>query len=534
MLVPLFGCGGGSAEPSKAPSAAPSQAPAASSEAPAATAAAVSTDDYVVYTIGVTDYLGRFIQGLTPSECPSACYAVFDQVFNPDPITKEIVSDCLEDWYWEDDTTFVMKLKENIVFSNGDKATAEDLLYSYTSFVDRGATTLDDFGLIFDQCVTRDDYTVQLKFEKPYRLVVNTRVNLINKAWSESVGWDSLEWYKPVCSGPYECYDFGSEDHIYMKARDNYWNAAEVGPIYVDEWKIQYYKDTATMNMDLEVGKIDFAEVQATDYSRYLKDGGTGYECFMTQSGTVQYVSFDFTGTDVWREKRLRQAVAHGVNWDQLGTVAFQDLFVPADSIAPKASPYHITPGVYEYDVEKAKALVEECGYSVDNPVVVKAKTMDSQLFKALSEDFQFQLSQIGIDYQVEFVDIATAIQAWGIPGEVDVSFWWNINGSPTFDLYDTMPFARRMATVWVYRDDPKFVELYEKMTYSTDEKVWGQAIKDMQQYVFDEVLYIPYLEMSGAFGYRTDRITEEQFRKGLVFVNMYQLDTLGYLSTWQ
>jgi len=274
--------------------------------------------------------------------------------------------------------------------------------------------------------------------------------------------------------------------------------------------------------------------VQATDYSRYLREGGTGYECFMTQSGTVQYVSFATFQNDVWKDKRLRQAVAIGVNWEQLGTVAFQDLFVPADSMAPKASPYHITPGKYEYDVEKAKALVEECGYSLDNPLVIKAKQMDSQLYKALSEDMQFQLSQIGIDYQVEFVDIATAIQAWGVVGEVDLSFMWNINGSPTFDLYDTIPFARRESSTWVYKDDPKFVELYEKMTYSTDEAVWTQAVKDMQQYIFDEVWYIPYLEMSGAFGYRTDRLTEEQFRKGLVFVNMYQLDTIGYASNWK
>ena len=58
--------------------------------------AAVSTDEYVKYTIGITDYLGRFIQGLVPTECPSAVYAVFDRIFKVDPVTKELMSDCLE------------------------------------------------------------------------------------------------------------------------------------------------------------------------------------------------------------------------------------------------------------------------------------------------------------------------------------------------------------------------------------------------------------------------------------------------------
>jgi ABC-type transport system substrate-binding protein len=122
MVAALYGCGG-SKPPAETTAAAPSAAPsAASSDAPAATKAPLDLSENVVYTIGVTDYLGRFIQGLTPSECPSAGYAVFDQVFMVDPVTKEVVSECLTDWYWEDDTTFIMVLNKNVFFSNGDKA----------------------------------------------------------------------------------------------------------------------------------------------------------------------------------------------------------------------------------------------------------------------------------------------------------------------------------------------------------------------------------------------------------------------------
>jgi ABC-type oligopeptide transport system substrate-binding subunit len=80
----------------------------------------------------------------------------------------------------------------------------------------------------------------------------------------------------------------------------------------------------------------------------------------------------------------------------------------------------------------------------------------------------------------------------------------------------------------------PEFDKMHQNMTYSTDEAVWSKAIKDLQQYTFDEILYIPYLEMAGAFGYRTDRFTEQQLKDFVIFVNMYQLDGLGRATAWE
>ena len=225
-----------------------------------------SVDDFVSLTVGISDYLGRFIQGLTPTESWAACDGVYDAIFKVDPATKSIFSDCLEDWYYEDEVTLIMKLKENVYFSNGMHATAEDLLYSYTSIIDRGSSQRTGIGpIIWDECKVIDEYTVELKFERPYRPFINVMVYLLCKEWSLSLanGWEDMAWYYPVGSGPYEVTEFSSEELIKMRARDNYWNAEERGPVYVDEWILQFYKNYSTMYMDLEIGNIAFAEIQA-------------------------------------------------------------------------------------------------------------------------------------------------------------------------------------------------------------------------------------------------------------------------------
>jgi ABC-type transport system substrate-binding protein len=496
-----------------------------------------SLEDYVVYTVGMTDYMGRFIQGLSPAECPPATDAVFDQIVKIDPKTKQIFSDVLTDFYWEDDNTFVMKLRDDVYFSNGAQATAEDVVYCYTSWPERGATGLDTFGILFDQCAPRDKFTAVLKFDKPFRPFLNTTVHLICKAWAEEVGWDSMEWYQPVGSGPYLCTEYVVDDHIVLKAREDYWNLKETGPFYVDEWNVKYYKDASTMYMDLEVGKLDLAEVQANDYARWTKQGGNGFDVLMTRSGVTQYFTFSFQDFPAWSDKRLRQAVAMGVNWEELGTVAYTDMFVPAKSLAPEAAPTFINPGKYEYSPEKAKALLAEAGYGPDKPLEIYSIFMDSQLYKALAENIQYQFKQIGINLKMDFTDIMTAINVWNAPGDTDIGFWWLISGAPAFDLYNTIPVATRLTPTFSYIPEnlfPEFYKMYNRLVYTSDLEDAAKASKEIQQYNFDEVLYIPYHEMTGAFGYRTDRFTLDQIKSYVVFVNMYQLGRLGFASAWQ
>ena len=541
MVFSLAACGGGSDQGgASTPSTPSTPSPSPSSPSGPTPGPAAPTDQHIQLTIGVSDFLGRFIQGLVPTEGAILTNAVFDQILNIDPKTKQRFSDCLEDWYYEDDVTLIMKLKPNVYFSNGMHATAEDVLYSYSSKVDWGSTMVPNFGpLIWDECYARDEYTVQFKWEKPYRVFLNTRMNLICKEWALSLpdGSEDLAWYDPVGSGPYAVKQFVHEDVCVLTARDDYWNKDVVGPAYVDQWTIKFYKDASTMYMDLEVGNLDFAEAQPTDFSRYVKGGGggDGFDCFMVTVGCTQYFTFSFDDFPAWNDKRLREAVAIGMDWEQLGRAAYDELYIPADSIMPKASPLHVTPGKYEYNPERAKQLLAEAGYGPGNPLKLTTTLMDSQLYKALGENSQFQLSQLGIQLELEYLDIMSAINVWNNPGGTDIGFWWNINGSAAFDLFDITPNACvPTGSTYLHVYDPKFVELWTTMRDSIDEAKVAQAVKEIQQVNFDEILYIPYYEFSGAFGYRTDKFTEQQLKDFIIGVNNYQIGRLGLLSAWQ
>jgi ABC-type transport system substrate-binding protein len=226
--------------------------------------------------------------------------------------------------------------------------------------------------------------------------------------------------------------------------------------------------------------------------------------------------------------------VAIGVNWEELGASTFQEQYIPAYSILPKDSPFYINPGKYEYNPARARELLAEAGYGPGNPLKVVTTVTDEPMYKSNAENIQFQFKEIGIEANITILDTASAIQVWNTGGGTDFMFWYRVTGSALSDAYEIMPGAlRETGTTCVRVFDPKFRELWTKMVYNTDPDIYGPAIRELQQHIFDQFIYIPFCEYAISIGYRTEIFTEEQLRKFVYGRNMYQLGRLGLLSSW-
>ena len=490
----------------------------------------LNLDEYVVRKIGGGGS-ATYIAGML-GESYISTDALFDVIFRPDPVTKEIFSWVLTDWYYEDDVTFIMKMRDDIYFNNGAQAKSNDLLYSYTSYEDRGAATFNNMGIIWEECKTLDDYTVQFKFERAYPPFIYTQVNLINEEWSREVGWDSLDWHFPVGSGPYYVAEWVQDDHFTYKLRDDYWNT-DVGPYYVDEWQIISMPDATTQFMEMEVGTIDMCTVQASDYSRFVRQGGDGYNILLGSAGTTIFFNFGMLDEKpLWDDIRMRQAIAYAVDWEKLGQTVYTDRYIPAYSIATTGCPDYINPGKYEYNPEKSKELLAECGYGPGHPLVLETTLMETD--KMAAEAFQFYMMQIGVEVILNFLDAGTVNTVWRSLGGTAFAFWYAHRGSAFHELRASIPYAAFFYHSFNYIDDDEFLELYDIMTHTTDPAEYSRVNKAIQQMTFDKVLMIPYAELTYTLGYRTDKFTEEGLKNCVVSATLIQLSRLGLASMWE
>lgn len=541
----LVACGGsgsssggsGATPPANQPGNVGAASPSGESAAPSGSGApAPAQKGFVSIRIGVTGSLGRFLAGTSPSESLMGCDAIFETVFDIDPATKKHTSSILEDWYMEDDLTMIMKMKPGIYFSNGDEATAEDLVFSYQQHGERGSVILGSCRLDYDACEVRDKYTAAIKFTYPFGALPNFNNYLYDKAWAQSVGWDSQEWYQPVCSGPYYVYEYVADDHMTLRFRDDYWDK-DHADYYVDEWIIKYYPDAATMFMDLELGNIAWCQVTSHDYSRSLTSPIDNVDIKPVSKGVPSQVSFDYIGCPVWNDKAVREAVAYGVDWEGMGTLDKGDLFVPLSSVVSSGSPFHIDPGKYEYDPERAIQILADAGYK-PGEIKLHIYTMSTERYKNLAEGFQFYCSLIGIDVDVEFGDMSSALSRWNIHGDSDLGFYEYYLAVPSHDpLYPFNAMTTDSGFAWQIIPDsvyPNFQKMLIDAIYCSDPDLQGQRYKELQQIIFDEILTIPYAQAAEAFGYRTDVFTADQMERYVKTSTYLWLSSLGCADAWR
>ncbi len=498
-----------------------------------------NADGKVVIRIGM-DTVGRLIEGTTPLECNPATYLLYDQIFKTDPWTKKPVSDCLEDWYWEDDLTLIMKLYDDVTFSNGEPATAEDILFSYKSLEDRGSTFTNDMFIDFANSEIRDDHTLAMKFTQSSGQIFYHYISLYDKSWCEAQpDWDDEAFNKPVGSGPYEAAEYVYNDHIVMKLRDDYWNK-NAEPCIVDEVYIKQYADVSSMMMALETGEIDLCKGGPSDYSRWMalseeEREKANYAVTACSGGVTQYISFDFGSFGgLWGDNiNLRRAIGYGMDLDAIGVYLNGELLNRRTyGFASPESDYYYDAGHYDYNPEYAKQLLDEAGID-PSTITVKATMMTTDTYKNFAQITQYYLEQMGFKVEYEYADITAALSAWQNPDNSCFNLFYNAIGLTNFDATSSLLNAALARHGWQCIPDEGFREIYARCKSATatdEERV--QANHDLQQYIWDNCLAIPISETAGVYAFNKD-VLNETMVNAISMSGYYQTKGCIHASDW-
>ena len=503
VMYTLFACSGDKAgDTSAGTSGDTGQAAAQTGGSPAQQQNA--EDKFVSLVVASAGGTGIFLPGVSPTESKAACSAVFDTVFYYDAQKGEFYSNILSDWHFDGSMTLLMKLKPGVIFSNGDEATPEDLLFSFLSNRERGSAWFSMIPMDWDNCVLLDDGTVQIKVMAPYPPLLEQPVYLISEAWSRSVGWDSLEWYYPVGSGPYYCYDYLTDSHITLRLRDDYWNAANTN-FTVDEWILKNYPDANTLAMDFEQGNIDLTRLMIQSYDRFMREGGKGIDCLLKDMGTITFFFMSNGSNPIFNDIAVRKAIAHACDWEQLGYQRMgESMYLPANSFAVPGTEFN-NPDVeiYKYDPDYAKSVLADAGYAPGD-VVFDVYAMEGEGYKNFLEAMQYYLDQVGIKMNVEFGDVSSALARWVIPGGTDAGVLENGNGSLTRDPFSNLD-RYTLGFLFTFWNDDEVQGKIAEALFCPDRALQIKLYKDLQQYMHDNYICMPISLCTYVMGYKTD-----------------------------
>lgn len=324
-----------------------------------------------------------------------------DNNLNVEPWLAEKI-ESLSDLEWK------VTLKDNVTFQNGEKMTGEKVKASLEQLIAKSDRAKSDLGI---ESITADGQTITIKTEKRQPIMAN----LLAEPYSVIVDTTATSDVKqaPVATGPYKVVKFTAESGAELEAYDNYWG----GKPKTHDIKIKYFTDATAIAAALQAGEID--AVYGLPYAN-LATFKADNKYKTSEVDGSRYVQFSYNlEQPETKDKAFRQALDTLVDKKTYTESLFKGAAQVANTAFPDNFSFALGSSVHEYNVEKAKTILDEAGYKDTNGDGLRDKNgvnikLDLVTYNRLAEmplsvqAFQQQLKEVGIDSTVVTVDKAT------------------------------------------------------------------------------------------------------------------------------
>ena len=487
LMGVLAGCGGGTT----------------STPAPAETGAAEATGEPAAVEQVLKYGTDTWPAGFDPHTISAiAATRVFNQVyetlidFNPDMTFKGVLA---ESWEIPDDVTYIFHIRQGVKFHNGREMTAEDVVYSFQRVL--GQTEYGDIGALGSSASyyggiasieATDDYTVTMTLSEPNAAFMANLTSSYGAIVCKEVveaNDGSLSAIDTMCgTGPFMYKDSVVDNYITLVKNPDYW---EEGAPKLDGITYYLLADESARLAALRTGDINLCSLSALNLSEV--EGDESIKVLSYQSNNSTDLGFNLS-SEALQDVRVRQAMSMAVDRDAIidyvytGEATVSTFVAPAMGHwvwdAPAESP------LYTQDIDAAKALMEEAGYSDSNRLTIKmaAGLLDS--IRDTAVILQQQLKEIYIDVEITNLESGEYVDAWNImyTPEAGYDAMCGQNGSGT-DPNRAVSFffsTTGGANVWGY-SNAQVDELCAQGVATTDEAEREAAYIEAQKIVIDE-----------------------------------------------
>lgn len=302
--------------------------------------------------------------------------------------------------------TYTVKLRDDVYFSDGSKLDADALLWNFENFKANSQTSATHFGSV-DHFEKVDDLTVVIYLKEwntqiPYSLNSVAGLMYSKKAFDEH-GYD---WClnNPVGTGPYILTDYLTDSYKNYVKNENYWNKEEL-PTF-DTIQIKIIADKMSAQAALISGDIDFyynGDFQMMD--TLTKMGFNVYENKMWYQIFFLIYGSAVGGSPLC-DVRVRQAIAYAIDSETIAEKLDYGKTFVSNQYAVEGTQFYSDDVVgYEYNVEKAKALLAEAGYPNGFKTTI-AVGVDQALDRYMIA-LQGYLKEIGIEVELDYQETA-------------------------------------------------------------------------------------------------------------------------------
>ena len=265
-----------------------------------------------------------------------------------------------ESWTIPDDRTYVFKLRRGVTFHNGRPATAEDVKWSIEKIYEVGAKgQWANYIAGIAKIDVLDAATVKFTMEKPNAVLLN---GLPVAAIIPRESYETIDT-NPVGLGPYRFVERIPGQYLRVAKSEKYWDQSTN---YPDQITFSFATEESTQVANLQSGIVDMHGWLPISRVAELRQNPR-FRLHDTGEGTLGWLGVLLnTARSPLDNKKLRQAIAHGIDKAAIHKSVFAGLGTPDNGYLPTGHWAHVPDaelGGYRFDPARAKALLAEAGH---------------------------------------------------------------------------------------------------------------------------------------------------------------------------
>ncbi len=314
---------------------------------------------------------------------------------------------CLaEEWAKQNETTYIIKLKDNVRWSDGEKFIADDVKFTIETLKNINSIYTTNVQHIANIEIT-DDYTLKLYLDKevPFFEYQLTFPILSSQFYQDREFSDGIV---PVGTGMYQYTDVQST-HLTLQPNQN---GRESKNATLTKITINLYSSLGELYNSFKMGSIDVIDTQNSNLQEYI--GSIGYAKKEMKGREHDFIVLN-TQNAILSRKEVRKAIAYSIDKTNIISNVFNSQYYPSSFPLDYGNwLYNVEEASAGYNPDQAKKMLTENGWSYRNQSWQRTENYRTQKLQLnfavkasdsarvlVAQNIQAQLAQQGIQINI-------------------------------------------------------------------------------------------------------------------------------------
>jgi peptide/nickel transport system substrate-binding protein len=432
-------------------------------------------------------------------------WAMYDRLVARD-IDMTMIPWLAESWSVLDETTWEIKLRDEVYFHNGEKFSGDHVRDSVARFKDPNVKNIYAGQLEkVTEVVVVDPLTVQVKTDGPFALLMEVFAGFCEMMPAAITGGEVDPAVEPIGSGPYKFVEWTPGDRMAMEAVET--------PHFSGQPKLQTLvwrpvAEGTTRVVELKTGQAHIiTNVDPVQRQEVEDDPATKVLSFRNYSS--QCIVLNMLKVEAFQDVRVRQALNYATDVDTIiETIMQGNAYRLAGPLGPGLSGHDPDLQPYPFDPDRARELLAEAGYADGFDVVLTSPNGRYLNDRLASEAIAGMWTEVGVRTTVEVSDWSPFVEAVigsGPAGKSLDAFFFLQLGVPLDAGVSTNFHAGREGAAWQGYSNDEVSQIIDEAVTVLDAEERDAMYRRMGQILYEECPWVFLWNTQGLTGVREE-----------------------------